>query len=113
MAGARDKLVTFYAPGAEGARDAFNNPTTGEPVELGTSWASFEELTDREKIEAGQEVSATIARLIVRSNPVVRALTGEHIASIEGASWAVAGTVESAGSRRGHVAVQVVRKNGD
>ena len=100
MAGVRSRKVTFFRP-ASGARDSAGFPVAGAPVKLGVSFADLRELSDVEKVKAGREASERVARVIVRSNPVTRALeAGALIDAGGGELWTITGNIPAPKSPR-------------
>jgi len=70
---------------------------------LGTSWAGRTDISDAEKTAAGNRHSVLMARFVVKSNPITRALTGTdrlvEILPSGNRIWQIAG-VKNAGTGR-------------
>lgn len=109
-AGALDRRIKVYryatTPGtgevAEG-RNALNEvvrvaPPVADPegddpfVEV---WGRREDLSDKEKLEAGAQLGALTARWVIRSTPKTRAIQGDDVLQADGATWNVVGIKES------------------
>ncbi|EBA11790.1 phage head completion protein [Roseobacter sp. CCS2] len=82
-------------------------------VPLGTSWAGRSDISDAEKTAAGNRHSVLMARFVVHSNPITRALTGadrmvEVLASGE-RIWEIAGIKNATEGRRPPIEITATR----
>ena len=75
-----------------GASNAFNEPSETW-AELCSEWAAKKDVSDNEKVTAGQEYSALMSRFVVRSNANTRTVTTEDRISYDGI-WDVRGVKE-------------------
>ena len=86
-----DRLISIERL-TEGALNAFNEPSETW-AELCKEWASKKDVSDAEKINAGQTFSTRIARFVVRSNTNTRTVTTDD-RIVYGGTWGVVGVKE-------------------
>ncbi len=102
MPGIRNIMVRFERFDRSN-RDALNAIV---PVwaALGTSWAGRTDISDAEKTAAGNRHAVLMARFVVRSNPITRALTGAdrlvEVLSTGERIWEIAGVKNAKTGRR-------------
>ncbi len=86
-----DRLITIERL-TEGAANGFNEPAETW-AEIAQEWAKKTDVSDGEKVTAGNTYSARLSRFVVRSNAVTRTVTSEDRLSYDGV-WDVKGVKE-------------------
>ena len=89
-----DRFVTFERL-TEGEVNGWNE-TEETWATVSMEWANKRDVSDAEKLSAGQEYSARIARFTVRHNPFTASLTGNDRLQYEGV-WNIRGVKEGEG----------------
>lgn len=108
-AGDFDRKVTFERI-TPGAANGFNEPTEVWET-LCQAWAKRMDVSDSEKVQAGEEGNALVARFRVRSTAKTRSLTGDDRMVLDGV-WNIKGAKEVSGAgRRRQIEVTAVRDN--
>lgn len=91
------------------ARNAFNEP---EPV-----WSDYltriaakrTDISDQEKVNAGQKQSATIARFVIRASANSRTIDAKDRISHEGDIWEITGIKETTHKKRMYLELTAVK----
>lgn len=96
-AGKLDRRITLQRYGV--TYDEWNQPTEGW-ADLGKRWASKEDVSDGEKIRAGQVGASISTRFRVRYDGLTSTITAADRLVCEGIEYAIAGTKEGDGRRR-------------
>lgn len=95
--GELDRRITIQRL-TEGAQNGF-----GEPVEtwadLATVWAKRQDVSDDEKVAAGQRSSAIMTRFVIRSSTTAKTITAQDRLSYDGTLWNIHGVKETAEGR--------------
>ena len=95
--GELDRRITIQRV-TEGAQNGF-----GEPVEtwanLATVWARRQDVSDAEKVTAGQRASAIMTRFVIRSSTTAKTITAKDRLSYDGTLWNIHGVKETAEGR--------------
>jgi len=73
----------------------------GPLVEIGKRWAKKADVSDGEKLKAGENGQELTTRWTVRSDALTRTITGSFVIKHKGIAYAVTGTKE--GRERGDV----------
>lgn len=106
-AGTLDRRITVRRL-TEGAQNGF-----GEPVETWadytTLWAGRKDVSDTEKVSAGQKDSALLSRFVVRSNSKTRTLTTQDMLSYDSADWSILGVKETADGRKQFIEITAAK----
>lgn len=92
-----DRRVTFER-WVEDTGGEFNEPLETW-IELGTVHAQKTDLSDREQLTAGGELSSHMARFVVRSSELTRGLVSADRLKLDGNIWNIKGTKEIGGRR--------------
>ena len=114
MSRGRDIKVTFLRRDGD-ARNAFNEIDDSDAAYLpvGAAFAARNDVSDAEKIAAGQEISVRWARFVMRSNTKTRSLTGGDRLLTPDGVWNVKGAKPASGGRNRLIEVTAERKEDD
>lgn len=114
MSRGRDTKITLLRRD-ESARNAFNEVDESDAAysAIGHAFAARTDISDSEKIAAGQEISVSVARFVVRSNAKTRTLTGgDRLRTAEGV-WNIKGAKPSSKGRARMIELTAERKDAD
>ena len=106
-AGALDRRITLQRA-TEGAQDGFGQPATTWAT-LATVWASRADVSDGERVSAGQRDSALMARFVIRSSIAARSVTTQDRLTHEGATWQIKGVKETGDGRLRFIEITAVK----
>ena len=105
-AGRLDLKVAFQRLAA-GAVDGLN-----EPIEdwqhYAWAWAHRRDMSDQERLAAGEEAGALQARFVVRSNTKTRALTTDDRLVLRGVTWNIVGVKQLDQGRNTYMEITAV-----
>ena len=91
-AGELDRRITILRGGKV---DNGMSTVEGPPVEIGKRWAKKTDVSDGERMRAGQFGQGLSSRFLVRSDSLTRTLSGADIIECAGRRYAVSGGKES------------------
>jgi SPP1 family predicted phage head-tail adaptor len=97
-AGALDRRVTLSQPGAATGANALNEPVLAAPT-VTTVWARRQDVSDGERLAAGQVGAHRMTRFVVRSTTATRAVTPRAVLKHEGKTYNILGIKETAEGR--------------
>lgn len=106
-AGALDRRITLQRL-TEGAQDGFGHPAETW-ADLTTVSASRADVSDGERVSAGQRDSALMSRFVVRSSAVARTVTTLDRISYGGDTWSIKGVKETGDGRLRFIELTAVR----
>lgn len=91
----------------EGAANGFGEPSVTWS-EIATLWAAREDVSDAEKVAAGQRDTARLSRFVVRSSADTRAITSADRLVHDGATWEIKGVKETRDGRQRFLEITAV-----
>lgn len=109
MAGKLDRRITIERL-TEGALNDFNEPSETWNS-FAVRWASRSDVSDGQRVNAGVEMSALMARFEVRSDPETRTITTEDRINGEGGFWDIVGVKEAAGDSHQFLEITAQRRS--
>lgn len=108
-AGQLDRLITLERL-TEGLQNGF-----GEAAEtwatLATVWAMRADVSDGEKVAAGQRASALLTRFKIRWSEIIRTITTKDRITYDSASWNILGVKQTADGRDRFIEILAVRES--
>lgn len=107
--GSLDRRITIQRS-TSGARDGYGQPAITW-ADLATVWARRMDVSDGEKVTAGQRESARLSRFVVRSSTTTKAVTAKDRLSYDGATWNVLGIKETGDGRNRYLELTAVRES--
>ncbi|MEW9808595.1 phage head completion protein [Mesorhizobium marinum] len=107
-AGARNRLITLSRDGVQTGTNDFNEPVYGPAVTF-DRLASRHDVSDGEKVAAGQVGAFLMTRFAVLSDPETRAVTPAYRLSHDGAAYNILGVKETSEGRQRFIEITTVR----
>lgn len=80
-------------------------------ADLATLWASRKDVSDGEKIRAGQQASALSARFVIRSSTLGKTINTKDRISHGGAIWNIQGVKETDDGRNRFIEITAARES--
>lgn len=105
-AGALDRRITFER--YTSVADALNEEVKTWAA-LATRWARREDVSDGERIAAGELGAYQVSRFVVRSDDVTRTINPKDRISYSGSLWNIQSAKETSHGRRAFIEVRAVR----
>ena len=90
--GELDRRITIFR---SEATDDGTATVEGAPAVIGRRWAKKTDVSDGERVRAGQQGQALTTRFLVRSDALTRTITGKDTLECRGVRYSVTGTKES------------------
>lgn len=90
-AGSFDRRISIWRAGMV---DDGTATVQGEPVEIGKRWARKQDVSDGERLKAGENGQELTTRFTVRSSDLTRSIIGGDVIKHKGIIYAVVGTKE-------------------
>jgi SPP1 family predicted phage head-tail adaptor len=106
-AGSLDRRITIQRA-TEGAQDGFGHPAMTW-VSLTTVWASRADVSDGERVAAGQRDTSLMSRFVIRSSAIARTVTAIDRISYDGAIWQIKGVKETGAGRLRFIEITAVK----
>lgn len=104
-----DRRITFQR-NTPGVPDGFGLPAESW-ADIGTVWASRNDVSDGEKVSAGQASGALLSRFVVRSSSLTLTLNGKDRISYGDAIWNILGVKETGDGRNRFLEITAVRES--
>lgn len=105
--GELDRRITIQRV-TEGDQNEFGEP--GETwASLTTVWAKRSDVSDAERVAAGQRGSALMSRFVIRSSTTTKTITSKDRLSYDGDTWNIHGVKETAEGRNRFIEITAVR----
>lgn len=104
----RDTLVRYMGE-VPGTANGFNEAGSTAWAELGRAWAERHDLSDSERLAAGETLATRIARFRVRRSGVSADLTADDRLEIAGEAWAIRGVKDDPKRPRSMIEITAAR----
>ena len=102
-----DRRITIQRA-TEGAQDGFGHPALTWAT-LATVWASRADISDGERIAAGQRDTALMSRFVIRSSTTARTISTLDRISHDGATWQIKGVKQTGDGRLRFIEITAVQ----
>lgn len=90
--GELDRRITIYAIDR---KDDGTARVADDPLFIGRRWAKKIDVSDGERLRAGQQGDELVSRFLVRSDSITRLLNGTYEIEYRGARYVITGVKES------------------